>query len=320
MPVRKSISAPPPRRSARVLGVLARGLRLTTQILPPHRKQPDRSRRTRELPGRPRYVTNRQRRFPGVLVLSSALFALASRATSTSRRWRHVPRHRRDAPRSAPEVWASVYNWTDRETGGDDRTTGRARSSRQCITSIVAALPHWSIYAQRSAWQGAGSWLDDDNTEAMCDRVYSETALELRLGRHQHACPLTPWAGARGTTAGGSRHGTTTRRWACRSTSSTRSLARLPVLGLQFFSCQIAHRCNGTLAEGQKVWLAFRSSWPWRDVEPERAWAALARRWPKRQMQADAVLACASSSAAATPRVGARARGYCGGGSEAFRD
>ena len=29
-----------------------------------------------------------------------ALFALASRATSTSRRWRHVSRHRRDAPRS----------------------------------------------------------------------------------------------------------------------------------------------------------------------------------------------------------------------------
>ena len=28
-----------------------------------------------------------------------ALFALASRATSTSRRWRHVSRHRRDAPR-----------------------------------------------------------------------------------------------------------------------------------------------------------------------------------------------------------------------------
>ena len=46
-----------------------------------------------------------------------ALFALASRATSTSRRWRHVPRHRRDAPRSAPEVWDPVYNWTDRETG-----------------------------------------------------------------------------------------------------------------------------------------------------------------------------------------------------------
>ena len=29
-----------------------------------------------------------------------ALFALASRATSTSRRWRHVSPHRRDAPRS----------------------------------------------------------------------------------------------------------------------------------------------------------------------------------------------------------------------------
>ena len=28
-----------------------------------------------------------------------ALFASASRATSTSRRWRHAPRHRRDAPR-----------------------------------------------------------------------------------------------------------------------------------------------------------------------------------------------------------------------------
>ena len=27
------------------------------------------------------------------------MFALASRATSTSRRWRHVSRHRRDAPR-----------------------------------------------------------------------------------------------------------------------------------------------------------------------------------------------------------------------------
>ena len=46
-----------------------------------------------------------------------ALFALASRATSTSRRWRHVPRHRRDAPRSAPEIWDPVYNWTDRDTG-----------------------------------------------------------------------------------------------------------------------------------------------------------------------------------------------------------
>ncbi len=29
-----------------------------------------------------------------------ALFASASRATSTSRRWRHAPRHRRNAPRS----------------------------------------------------------------------------------------------------------------------------------------------------------------------------------------------------------------------------
>ena len=34
---------------------------------------------------------------------------------------------------------------------------------------------HWSIYAQRSAWQGQGSWLDDDDAEAMCDRVYSTT-------------------------------------------------------------------------------------------------------------------------------------------------
>ena len=31
------------------------------------------------------------------------MFALASRATSTSRRWRHVSRHRRDAPRRSPD-------------------------------------------------------------------------------------------------------------------------------------------------------------------------------------------------------------------------
>ena len=35
----------------------------------------------------------------GVLPILSALCASASRATSTSRRWRHAPRHRRDAPR-----------------------------------------------------------------------------------------------------------------------------------------------------------------------------------------------------------------------------
>ena len=32
-------------------------------------------------------------------VLKTIYIALASRSTSTSRRWRHVPRHRRDAPR-----------------------------------------------------------------------------------------------------------------------------------------------------------------------------------------------------------------------------
>ena len=31
------------------------------------------------------------------------MFALASRAASTSRRWRHVSRHRRDAPRSGAD-------------------------------------------------------------------------------------------------------------------------------------------------------------------------------------------------------------------------
>ena len=46
---------------------------------------------------------------------------------------------------------------------------------------------------------------------------------------------------------------------------------KINACGCQFWdalSCQIAHRCNGTLAEGQKVWLADGSSWPWRDVEP----------------------------------------------------
>ena len=176
--------------------------------------------------------------------------------------------------------------------------------------SIVAARrvsghpTHWSIYAQRSAWQGAGSWLDDDNTEAMCDRVYSETK---------------PWSCAWGDASDGL--GAAPMRWADRNGNggsqsrdddspmgvSFNLQHKINACGCQFWdalSCQIAHRCNGTLAEGQKVWLADGSSWPWRDVEPgtQLLGGARARRWPgEADMRPTPCLdLCASSSAVAT--------------------
>ena len=58
------------------------------------------------------------------------------------------------------------------------------------------------------------------------------------------------------------------------------------------------------LAEGQKVWLADGSSWPWRDVEPgtQLLGGARARRGPgEADMRPTPCLdMCASSSAAAT--------------------
>ena len=69
-------------------------------------------------------------------------------------------------------------------------------------------------------------------------------------------------------------------------------------------SCQIAHRCDGTLAEGQMVWLSDGSSRHWRDVEPgtQLLGGARARRWPaEADMRPTPCLdVCASSSAVAT--------------------
>ena len=48
-----------------------------------------------------------------------ALFALASRATSTSRRWRHVPRHRRDAPRRPGPGNSIIVKNVPRSTNAD---------------------------------------------------------------------------------------------------------------------------------------------------------------------------------------------------------
>ena len=172
--------------------------------------------------------------------------------------------------------------------------------------SIVAARrvsghpTHWSIYAQRSAWQGAGSWLDDDTTEAMCDRVYSTTR---------------PWAcnwgdASNGLSANPMRWGDTKNMGADDDSPQGVSFNlehKINACGCQFWdalSCQIAHRCNGTLAEGQKVWLADGSSWPWRDVEPgaQLLGGARARRWPEEaDMRPTPCLdMCASSSAVAT--------------------
>ena len=177
--------------------------------------------------------------------------------------------------------------------------------------SIVAARrvsghpTHWSIYAQRSAWQGAGSWLDDDNTEAMCDRVYSTTRpWSCAWGDTSDGLSANPMGwGARNNGRGGSQS---------RDDDSPMGVSfnlehKINACGCQFWdalSCQIAHRCNGTLAEGQKVWLADGSSWPWRDVEPgaQLLGGARARRWPEEaDMRPTPCLdVCASSSAVAT--------------------
>ena len=174
------------------------------------------------------------------------------------------------------------------------------------LKSIVAARrvsghpTHWSIYAQRSAWQGEGSWLDDDDAEAMCDRVYSTTK---------------PWSCAWGDATDGL--GAAPMRWAQNNEGQGRDddspmgvsfnlQHKINACGCQFWdalSCQIAHRCGGTLAEGQKVWLADGSSWNWRDVEPgtQLLGGARARRWPaEADMRPTPCLdMCASSSAVA---------------------
>ena len=170
--------------------------------------------------------------------------------------------------------------------------------------SIVAHPTHWLIYTQRSAWQGVGSWLDDDDAEAMCDRVYSTTK---------------PWSCAWGDASDGLD--ASPMRWGATNNGvpgivgdddspmgvSFNLQHKINACGCQFWdalSCQIAHRCNGTLAEGQKVWLADGSSWPWRDVEPgtQLLGGARARRWPaEADMRPTPCLdMCASSSAAAT--------------------
>jgi len=65
-----------------------------------------------------------------------ALFALASRATSTSRRWRHVSRHRRDAPRRCGYSSCTI----GRRSSMCARATARRRGLRP---------PRWSIASLR---------------------------------------------------------------------------------------------------------------------------------------------------------------------------
>ena len=135
--------------------------------------------------------------------------------------------------------------------------------------------------------------------EAMCDRVYSTTK---------------PWSCAWGDATDGL--GAAPMRWADNNEGgdddspmgvSFNLEHKINACGCQFWdalSCQIAHRCGGTLAEGQKVWLADGSSWNWRDVEPgtQLLGGARARRWPEEaDMRPTPCLdVCASSSAVAT--------------------
>ena len=139
----------------------------------------------------------------------------------------------------------------------------------------------------------------------MCDRVYSTTKpWACNWGDTSNGLSANPMGwGARNNGRGGSQS---------RDDDSPMGVSfnlehKINACGCQFWdalSCQIAHRCNGTLAEGQKVWLADGSSWPWRDVEPgaQLLGGARARRWPEEaKMRPTPCLdMCASSSAAAT--------------------
>ena len=153
--------------------------------------------------------------------------------------------------RYAPEIWDPVYNWTNKD--GVLRLVNR--------TSNLEDI------------------LDDDNTEAMCDRVYSTTK---------------PWSCAWGDASDGLS--ANPMRWGDTNNvggddDSPQGVSfnlehKINACGCQFWaalSCQIAHRCSGTMAEGQMVWLADGSSWPWRDVEPgtQLLGGARAKRWPE---------------------------------------
>ena len=171
--------------------------------------------------------------------------------------------------RYAPEIWDPVYNWTNKD--GVLRLVNRTTEP---------------------------NLLDDDNTEAMCDRVYSETK---------------PWSCAWGDATDGL--GAAPMRWAQNNEGQGRDddspmgvsfnlQHKINACGCQFWdalSCQIAHRCGGTLAEGQKVWLENGENWHWRDVPAGTQLLGGGRMTAEADMRPTPCLdVCASSSAVAT--------------------
>ena len=168
----------------------------------------------------------------------------------------------------APEVWDPVYNWTSRKDG----------VFRQVNRTTELHL------------------LDDDDAEAMCDRVYSTTK---------------PWSCAWGDATDGL--GAAPMRWADNNEGgdddSPQGVSfnlehKINACGCQFWdalSCQIAHRCGGTLAEGQKVWLENGENWHWRDVPAGTQLLGGGRMTAEADMRPTPCLdVCASSSAVAT--------------------
>jgi len=168
----------------------------------------------------------------------------------------------------SPEVWDPVYNWTSRIDG----------VFRQVNRTTELHL------------------LDDDDAEAMCDRVYSTTK---------------PWSCAWGDATDGL--GAAPMRWADNNEGgdddspmgvSFNLEHKINACGCQFWdalSCQIAHRCGGTLAEGQKVWLENGENWHWRDVPAGTQLLGGGRMTAEADMRPTPCLdVCASSSAVAT--------------------
>ena len=174
--------------------------------------------------------------------------------------------------RYAPEIWDPVYNWTSRKDGVFRQVN---RTTEQYL-------------------------LDDDDAEAMCDRVYSTTK---------------PWSCTWGDTSDGLS--ASPMLWGNTNNGVGKAVGdddspmgvsfnlqhKINACGCQFWdalSCQIAHRCGGTLAEGQKVWLENGENWHWRDVPAGTQLLGGGRMTAEADMRPTPCLdMCASSSAVA---------------------
>lgn len=121
-------------------------------------------------------------------------------------------------------------------------------------------------------WEAAYNWTDpddrtaefatprdDDDADVTCAKVMSETTPWACTWDGLSLAPMRWGVNNAGVDDDDSPEG-----------QSFNLQLKLNACGCQFWdalSCHLAHRCNGTFAEGQMVYLQDGSMWPWRDVE-----------------------------------------------------